>query len=84
VNLRNAVVLIALSATALWPQGTAVTNPHTSPDDVAAGGRIFRSHCAVCHGPDGGGGRGSKLTRGEFRHATTDEGLYDRRGYPRH
>jgi putative heme-binding domain-containing protein len=61
----------------LWPQGTAVTNPHTSPDDVAAGGRIFRSHCAVCHGPDGGGGRGSKLTRGEFRHATTDEGLYD-------
>jgi putative heme-binding domain-containing protein len=60
----------------LWAQQAPVTNPHTSAEDVAAGGRIFRAHCAVCHGPDGGGGRGAKLTRGEFRHATSDEGLY--------
>ena len=75
--LRNAVVLCALSAPVLWAQQTVVTNPHTSPDDVAAGGRVFRSHCAVCHGPDGRGGRGSNLTRGEFRHATNDEELYE-------
>ena len=74
--LRTAAVLFALSATALWAQQTTITNPHTSPEDVAAGGRIFRAHCAVCHGPDGAGGRGAKLTRGEFRHATSDEGLY--------
>jgi putative heme-binding domain-containing protein len=43
---------------------------------VAAGGRIFRAHCAVCHGPEGTGGRGPKLSRGGFRHATNDEGLY--------
>jgi putative heme-binding domain-containing protein len=60
----------------LWAQQATITNPHTSPEDVAAGGRIFRAHCAVCHGPEGAGGRGAKLTRGEFRHATTDEGLY--------
>ena len=33
-------------------------NPHTSPADVVAGGRIYRSHCVECHGRDGTGGRG--------------------------
>jgi putative heme-binding domain-containing protein len=60
----------------LWAQQAPLANSHTSAEDVAAGGRIFRAHCAVCHGPEGGGGRGAKLTRGEFRHATSDEGLY--------
>lgn len=72
----TAAILFALSATALWAQQGPLANPHTSAEDVAAGGRIFRAHCAVCHGPEGAGGRGAKLTRGEFRHATSDEGLY--------
>ena len=45
-----------------------IENPYTSPEDVAAGGRIFRSHCAACHGSNGTGGRGSDLTTGEFHH----------------
>jgi putative heme-binding domain-containing protein len=76
VYLRTAAVFFVFAAAALWAQQAPVANPHTSPDDVAAGGRIFRAHCAVCHGTDGSGGRGANLTRGEFRHATTDEGLY--------
>jgi cytochrome c oxidase cbb3-type subunit III len=54
-----------------------MANPHTTAEDVAAGGRIFHAHCAVCHGPDGAGGRGANLTRGAFRHASSDEELYN-------
>lgn len=55
----------------------AVTNPFTSQDDVDAGGQIYRSHCAVCHGIEGEGGRGVDLTRGVFRHGSTDRDLFN-------
>jgi cytochrome c oxidase cbb3-type subunit III len=44
-------------------------------DDIAAGGRIYRSHCAECHGLKGEGGRGPDLTRGEYRHGSSDAAL---------
>ena len=44
-------------------------------DDVAAGARAFRSHCAECHGLNGEGGRGADLTRGEYRHGSSDQAL---------
>ena len=53
------------------------TNPHTSPADVAAGGRIYRSHCVECHGRDGMGGRGPDLTRGDLRYGNSDTALAD-------
>lgn len=56
-------------------QTVEVQNPFTSPSDVAAGSNIFRSHCAVCHGLKGTGDRGPNLTRGEFRHGSSDEAL---------
>lgn len=77
MHLRTAAVFFALCATTLWAQQGPKANPYTSAEDVAAGARIFRAHCAVCHGPDGTGGRGPKLNRGEFRHASSDEGLYE-------
>jgi putative heme-binding domain-containing protein len=64
--------LFLLTAPA-WPQ----ENPQTSPEDVAAGQRMFRSHCSACHGADGTGGRGTDLTRGTFRRATSDQDLYN-------
>lgn len=72
---RIAALLITCAATVLWAQ-EPVVNPHTSAEDVAAGSRVFRSHCAVCHGLDGTGGRGAALNRGEFRHGRTDQDLY--------
>lgn len=54
-----------------------VKNPFTSEKDVAAGGRLYRSHCAVCHGIEGEGGRGVALTTGQFRHGSSDTDLYD-------
>lgn len=43
--------------------------------DPEAGARIYRSHCAECHGRQGEGGRGPSLTTGEFRTATSDAAL---------
>ena len=69
---------LSLFLTLSWAQtrSSEITNPRTSPRDVDAGAKVFRSHCAVCHGLDGSGGRGPDLTRGQFRHASTDETLY--------
>jgi len=54
-----------------------LSNPYTSDEDVAAGGRIFHSHCAVCHGSEGVGGRGPALDTGRFRYASSDSDLYE-------
>ena len=46
------------------------------PADRDAGGRIFRTHCAPCHGIKGTGGTGPDLTAGRFFHGSTDDDLY--------
>ena len=58
-------------------QQSEISNPHTSPEDVAAGGRLFHAHCAVCHGLDGSGprGAGADLTKGQFRRGDSDAAL---------
>ena len=40
------------------------------------GERLFRLHCAECHGLDGEGGAGPDLTRGVYRHGSSEEALY--------
>jgi putative heme-binding domain-containing protein len=45
-------------------------------EDGSAGERLFRLHCAECHGLDGQGGRGPDLTRGVYRRGSTDQALY--------
>jgi putative heme-binding domain-containing protein len=71
------VILLILSGgiTILPAQEADLRNPSTSPSDVAAGARIFRSHCAECHGLKGEGGRGPSLTMGQFRHGSSDGAL---------
>lgn len=44
--------------------------------DVAEGGRLFRIHCARCHGIRGEGGEGADLNRPMLRYAQDDETLY--------
>jgi putative heme-binding domain-containing protein len=44
--------------------------------DSSAGERLFHLHCAECHGLDGQGGYGPDLTRGEYRHGSSDEALF--------
>jgi len=70
--LKRLGLLAALSAALVMAQ---VRNPHTTPADVAAGARIFRSHCADCHGLNGQGGKGPDLTTGQFFHGSSDQSL---------
>ena len=67
--------LLGGSAASLSAQIPA-RNPHTSQADVDAGRQTFRSHCARCHGRSGTGGMGPDLSRGRFRHATSDRALF--------
>lgn len=69
------IILSGLCVAALAAQDPEIRNPKTSPDDVAAGSRIYRSHCAECHSLTGEGGRGPDLTRGDFRHGSSDAAL---------
>ncbi len=71
-TLLSALWLLAAAA---FAQQREVRNPHTTPADVAAGAKIFRGHCAECHGLKGEGGRGPSLTTGVFYHGSTDEDL---------
>jgi putative heme-binding domain-containing protein len=45
--------------------------------DLADGERLFRIHCARCHGIDGVGGEGSNLARARLKYAPDDEALLE-------
>jgi putative heme-binding domain-containing protein len=72
--MRCAVLL--LSAAAAFGQDVPGHNPFNTAADQAAGGKIFRSHCAPCHGVRGQGGLGPNLATGEFFHGGADADLY--------
>ena len=80
-GLAARLLLVAAFFLTWIPVGSAQqrenTNPHTTPEDVAAGGRIYRSHCVECHGRDGTGGRGPDITRGDLRYGNSDAALAD-------
>lgn len=69
------LALMLLVAAAAFGQENELKNPHATPADAAAGAKIFRSHCAECHGLGGEGDRGPKLTTGVFFHGSTDADL---------
>ena len=69
------VFSVGAAVVLLSPSSVESQNPYTSAGDVAEGRRIFELDCAPCHGGDARGGRGPDLTRGTFRHASTDDQL---------
>ncbi len=74
--LLPALLLAAVVPASAQHGHATLSNPYTSSEDVAAGGLIYRSHCAICHGLKGEGGRGADLTTGMFRHGANDDDLY--------
>ena len=70
------IALLFCGAVAAAAQGPAIRNPHTTPADAEAGAKIFRSHCADCHGLKGEGGKGPNLTAGVYYHGGSDEALF--------
>ena len=66
-----------LTVTAQEESTARMTNPFNSDEDRAAGAKIYQSQCASCHGLDGKGGQGTPdFTSGQFRRASSDEGLF--------
>jgi len=62
---------------AVFAQQPTIRNPRTAPADIAAGAKIFRSHCADCHGLTGEGGKGPNLTTGVYFHGSSDAELFN-------
>src|SRR3712207_431087 len=68
--------LLALTAAAQESGSVGPTSQlPTSPADIEAGAKTFRSHCSPCHGLKAEGGRGPNLATGIFHHARTDAEL---------
>jgi cytochrome c oxidase cbb3-type subunit III len=70
---------VAAGAATAWCQHSTVklSNPFQTPQDRAEGAAIFKSQCASCHGADGKGGNGgTDLTRGQFKHAVSEEAMF--------
>jgi cytochrome c oxidase cbb3-type subunit 3 len=70
--VNRSVIIGILLAAGLAPGQT----PPATPAARAAGEKIFRGHCAGCHGLNGAGGSGPNLTSGIFYHGGTDADLY--------
>jgi putative heme-binding domain-containing protein len=71
----RALLLLIAAATIAAQQRDEVRNLRTSPADVAAGAKTFRSHCSPCHGYDAEGGLGPRLAGGHFYHGSSDADL---------
>lgn len=54
----------------------AIANPFIKTEDLESGQRIFREHCAVCHGADGMGLHAPPLDRPGFKHGDSDLRIY--------
>jgi alcohol dehydrogenase (cytochrome c) len=51
--------------------------PSSTPGDIAAGSKLFKTECAACHGADAGGGTGApSLVGREFKHGDSEWALY--------
>jgi len=46
-----------------------------TPTDLSRGEKLYESHCSLCHGQTGGGGKGPNLAQPTLRHAPTVERL---------
>jgi len=62
-------------ALTLLGQTGDIQSPRMTAEDVAAGAKTFRSHCAECHGLKAEGGRGPNLSDGIFYHGSSDADL---------
>lgn len=60
---------VSLRTAALTFAACLASAQQPSPDDLAAGERLYRTQCGYCHGPRGEGGRGAILARPHLPHA---------------
>jgi putative heme-binding domain-containing protein len=68
---------LAFSTLLSQESNASLTNPFASDADILRGQRNYMAQCAACHGADGkGGNAGPALNTGVFKHASSDEALF--------
>jgi mono/diheme cytochrome c family protein len=70
--LRGLALIV--SAVLAWGGGAYAQHSFT-PDDIASGGQLYRTHCLHCHGPSGDAITGAPVMNGKFRRGNSDEEL---------
>src|SRR5580700_9775566 len=73
--MRSSSVAVLLVASWAWAEAPteSLFNAQVDPEQ---GRKLWSANCAVCHGPEGKGGRGPDLISGKFRRGGTDDDLY--------
>lgn len=69
-------------AAAQMPRDTTPVVAKTSPEDIAAGKKLYEATCSKCHGLDGGGGDGPSLQGAPERLGDAEVGSIIRGGIP--
>jgi putative heme-binding domain-containing protein len=69
------LILSAAASRGAPQQSPPAPSPPAAAPDIATGKLVFEGHCALCHGIDGGGGRGPSLHRAKLTRAADDEAL---------
>jgi putative heme-binding domain-containing protein len=88
--MRTCLLLVTIVLSAAMPataqeESPPKSNPLAGDKKAIEQGRVmFRGRCAVCHGIDAKGYRGTDLTSGEWMHGGTDSDLFQTisRGVP--
>jgi cytochrome c oxidase cbb3-type subunit 3 len=73
--MKLALCLLVPGIAALAAGTEAKVKLPTSRADLLNGQKLFQVHCALCHGPNGEGGRGPMLTRAKLSRAPDDAAL---------
>ncbi len=73
--MKRALSILVWVVTALAAGAETKVKLPTSRADLLNGRKLFQVHCALCHGPNGEGGRGPMLTRANLLHAPDDAAL---------
>ena len=68
------IVLATGLAFAADEDGKKIKLP-TGRTDLARGEKLYQGHCSLCHGTQGGGGRGPVLAQPKLRRAADDDSL---------
>lgn len=71
---RRLAAILSLAIAPVWAQSPL---DDLTTQDLADGERLFRIHCARCHGINGEGGEGSNLARAKLKYAPDDEALIE-------
>jgi cytochrome c oxidase cbb3-type subunit III len=65
----NLFLGLAMLGAVVWAQDTG------SSGDATRGKKLYESHCSLCHGQTGGGGKGPNLAQPVLQHAPDDKRL---------